>query len=193
MQGSIWNNKVPFDWLAVHKNGTSSCLSCSMGLYNQLLIKVAFWNWNSKTLPHLSNSLCFLFAWLPFHCFIYNALAVFKMSYYEAKVCLHGVVSSFWGARFITAKGLLCQMMTVSYSELNVQSIICFILCRKYVMFEWLFVQMYSIYLTEMRLIRSICSFLVYKSMTGLCIKKIHIMTILVLYIHIQYIHTFYL
>lgn len=111
------------------------------------------------------------------------------MSYYEGKVCLNGIVSLFWGARFITAKGLLCHMMTVSYSELNVYSIICFILCRKYVMFEWLFVHIYSIYLTKMRLIRSVSSFLVYESMTGLCIKKIHKMTILVLYIHIQYIH----
>lgn len=91
MQGSIWNNKVPFDWLPVHKNGTSSCLSCSMGLYNQLLIKVAFWNSNSKTrLPHLSISLCFLFAWLPFHGFIYDALTYFW--WVAIKVRLHEVV-----------------------------------------------------------------------------------------------------
>lgn len=77
MLGSIWNNKVSFDWLDVHKNGTSSCLSCSMGFYNQLLIKVVFWNWNSKTVSATLKYLSFLFAWIHFHGFIYNALMCF--------------------------------------------------------------------------------------------------------------------
>lgn len=67
MLGSIWNNKVPFDWLDVHKNGTSSCLSCSTGFYNQLLIKVMFWNSNSKTVSAIFKYVSF---YLPDHLFM---------------------------------------------------------------------------------------------------------------------------
>lgn len=110
MQGSIWNNKVPFDWLAVHKNGTSSCLSCSMGLYNQLLIKVAFWNWNSKTrLPHLSISLCFFiclvaFSWLYLWCSHFWWVAI--------KVHLHAAVRSFLGGWFMPEEGHISWITT---------------------------------------------------------------------------------
>lgn len=63
--GSIWNNKVPFDWLARSQEWhLLPAFHVTLGLCHPLLIKVGFWNSNSKTrLAHLSTGgpLQFLF------------------------------------------------------------------------------------------------------------------------------------
>lgn len=61
-------------------------------LYNQLLIKVAFWNWNSKTrLSHLSTFLSVLFVQLPFDAFAYDGWCVLK--FYR---CVSQIFRGFW-------------------------------------------------------------------------------------------------
>lgn len=96
-------------WLAGHKNGTSSCLSCSMGLYNQLLIKVAFWNWNSKETSATLKCLPVFFICLAAFSWLYLCVS--------EELQLHrGLRDNFFAVLFIFDKHFYVAL-TASYYE----------------------------------------------------------------------------